>query len=589
MSEFIIGIDLGTTNCTMAYAKNAEHDKIHQFPIAQILANSTTGDSFCLPSFLFFPLEEECSTLGVDSYLVGNFAKERGSEMPHRLVHSSKSWLCHDGINPREAFLPLLAEDIAKLSPIQACAAILQHLKNAWNQQFKKHSFDQQTIYITVPASFDPRARELIQEAAKLANYPEITLLEEPLAAFYAWLHVKGDTWRKEVNVGDTLLIVDIGGGTTDFTIIAADKRDGNLTLERKAVGAHLLLGGDNIDLALAYLVKDRLENQGHSIDDWQLQSLVHSCRKAKEQLLDDNGRDSTEITVLGRGSRLIGGSLSTSLTKSEVQQLILDGYCPLIAFEEKAKKTLPNAISQISLPYASDPRITAQLASFLSLSLEGSNDNKAFPSKVLFNGGSMKGDFLRAQITTQLTQWAKKFHQETVTELSDPDYDNAVSLGAVYYGLVKRGQGVRVCGGTNRSYFVGIEGAAPAVPGVQPPLKALCLVPFGMEEGSAEELNGQQFSLLLGEPAIFRFFSRSSPVLSNGEKAVVGHWVANWKQDLVELKAIHTLLEKRDNDGKTVKVKLISKVTELGVLELWCHAEDGRKWKFEFDTRVTL
>jgi molecular chaperone DnaK (HSP70) len=574
------------------------HDpRLEQASISQVMSAQTPGASLSLPSFIYYPLPEELKNKvsgvpgDVDrSYVIGTYARDRGAELPTRLIASAKSWLCHPGINRREKLLPLESEeDNHRMSPLEACAEILRHLREAWDATMLDALFVEQIVLVTVPASFDPSARQLVQEAAEQACFPEIILLEEPQAAFYAWLQVHAKEWREQLKVGDSILVVDIGGGTTDFSLISVEEEEGNLLLKRQAVGSHLLLGGDNIDLGLAYLVKQKLEDQGHTLDNWQLQSLVHQCRQAKEKLMSEESPKKVDITVLGRGSRLIGNTLKSELTQEEAQRFIIDGFIPLVGPDERSPNERRVGIQQIGLPYVQDPRISCQLAKFLSMTGEsdgGQMDQFVLPTAVLFNGGTLKSATIRKQLMSLLNGWAKKLKKPAVKELAGADYDYAVSRGAAYYGLARRGHAVRIRGGTSRSYFVGVEEAAPAVPGISPPLRAVCIVPFGLEEGQERDLENQEFALVLGEQATFRFFSHATPKLSNGQEPLVGTIVRNWKQELSELHPIETLLDKAEGDGKTVRVKLTSKVTELGVLELWCVASDGRKWKLEFDIR---
>jgi len=591
MTAYIIGIDLGTTNCTLAYTPVGSTE-ISLFSIPQFTAPGVLGEQFSLPSFTYFPLQEELEAKIADkSYCVGAFARNRGAELPNRLIASAKSWLCHGGIDRREKLLPIGAEEgEEKMSPLEANAALLRHLKEAWDLKMVDAPFKNQQILITVPASFDPSARQLVLEAAEAADYPEVILLEEPQAAFYGWIHAHADEWRKQLKVEDTILVVDIGGGTTDFSLISVTDEAGNMGLKRRAVGSHLLLGGDNFDLALAYLAKGKLEDQGHAIDDWQLQSLVHVCRTAKEQLLGEASPTSYDITIHGRGSRLIGGTLTTAISQEEALNLLVDGFLPLVTPQDRSIIERRSGIQQIGLPYAQDARISAQLAKFLSMTGEvdsTSMDNFVVPTALLFNGGTLKASALRTRLIEQLNQWAKECKAPAVIELPGSDYDFAVSRGAVSYGLARNGQGVRIKGGTSRSYWIGVEEAVPAVPGLPMPLKAVCIVPFGMEEGTEQELSHQEFALVLGEQATFRFFSHSTPTLSSGQEAVTGMIVKNWKQELSELHPIETVLPKTETDGKTVRVKIKSRVTELGTLEVWCEAHDERKWKLEFDIRA--
>ncbi|MBA3957880.1 MAG: Hsp70 family protein [Parachlamydiaceae bacterium] len=598
MSDYIIGIDLGTTNSTLAYAKmDKTEPSIEQFSISQVTSGAQP-ESLSLPSFLYFPLKEELATIrnklpwnSTEMHCVGLFARERGAELPSRLISSAKSWLCHSGINRRDKLLPLHAEEnTAKMSPLEANAAVLEHLREAWNSQMPLAAFKEQKFLITVPASFDPSARQLVLEAAEKAGYPEIILLEEPQAAFYAWLHAHKDSWRKQLKVNDKVLVIDIGGGTTDFSLISVQDEQGELSLKREAVGSHLLLGGDNIDLALAYLAKSKLEEQGHTIDEWQLQSLVHMCRDAKETLMGSQAPTSVDITIMGRSSRLIGGTLKTTLSKEEAHRLILDGFVPLSQPHERSTVEKRAGLQQIGLPYAQDARISHQLAKFLSMTGETDQagmEHFVLPNAVLFNGGTLKAEALRKRLMDLLNLWAHALGKPSVHELPGADYDFAVSQGAVNYGLARAGKAIRIKGGTSRSYYIGVEESAPAVPGMPVPLKAVCVVPFGMEEGSELAIDHQEFSLVVGEQATFRFFSHGTQHLSNGALPVAGSVIKNWKQELTELHPIETRLESGAQDGKTIQVKLKTRVTELGVLELWCVAPDDRKWKLEFDLRA--
>lgn len=519
----MIGIDLGTTNCTLAHV---DGDDIVQLPIPQRISEQMEGEKPLLPSFYFFPLEGEAC--------VGWYAKERGSELPDRLISSAKSWLCQGA---RAPVLPL-SDFEEKRSAVEVCSALLSHLKSVAPAH--------EQVLVTVPASFDPAARELVQEACAGAGLSEAILLEEPLAAFYAWLHRHEESWRDHLDVGDTVLVVDIGGGTTDFSLISVEEREGDLHLERKSVGDHLLLGGDNIDLTLAYLAKKDQE-----LDEWQFQALVHAARGAKEQLLGENPPESVDISIAGRGSSLIGASLTFTLHRHEVETTLVDGFFPHVPLDEPIRQQAQAGISTVALPYARDPRITAHLAHFVKEQL---------PTAVLFNGGTMKATAFQKRLLEVLTTW----RGEEVKALPEPDFDFGVSRGAVYYGKARSGDGIRVRAGVPHNYFIGVEGAAPAVPGVPPQLKKVCVVPQGMEEGSEHTLEEETFALTLDEHALFRFFCEAN-----------------------ELHPIETVLHAQGEEGNRVLVKLTAKVTELGILELWCVAEDGRKWKLEFNIRA--
>ncbi|CDZ80290.1 Heat shock protein 70 [Candidatus Rubidus massiliensis] len=585
-NKYIIGIDLGTTNCTLSYAlANEDEAEIKLFPLTQYVKKDLKAQNCLLPSFLYFPLDNELS----DELVIGSYAKLRGSEVPTRLVSSTKSWLCHSGIDRREPFLPLEAdENIQKISPLQGTYHLLQFLKNAWNESFSE-IFNEQQVLITVPASFDPQARQLVLEAAKMADYPEITLLEEPQAAFYAWLNEKKEDWRKKVKVGDSIVVIDIGGGTTDFSLIQVEDEDGNLTLNRKAVGNHLLLGGDNIDYALAYFAKNKLEENGHTISEWQTQSLVHHCRLAKEQFFGDNPPQTIDITIQGRGSRLIGNSLKVTLELDEIEKIILDGFFPNIKPWERSKVEKRLGLQHLGLPFAQDPRITSQLAKFLSMTGESDSETMdlfEMPSAILFNGGTLKATAFQERLVEVMNGWAEQLHKKPIQVLDGLDLDFAVSRGAVCYGLARQGKAIRIKSGTSRSYYLGIEEARPAIPGLATPLRAICIVPFGCEEGSELELSSHDFVLVIGDTALFRFFSHSTKKLSNGEEPVVGTVVKNWAKELTEHHPLEVALNRGENDGKTVRVKIKSKVSELGFIEIYCISNDEREWKLEFDIR---
>lgn len=548
----MIGIDLGTTNCSLAYS-NAE-GQISQFAIPQRVEAHLEQESPLLPSFYYYPLTEENL-----SPQVGQYAQSRGKELPDRVISSAKSWLSHPAIDLRKAFLPL-GDFEPKISPVEVSRAYLNHLKLSWEKKFPQESLSEKKVVVTVPASFDPSSRELVLEASP---FQEVTLMEEPLAAFYAWLYKHQKNWRELLKVGDSVLVVDIGGGTTDFSLISVGQAGGELILERKAVGDHLLLGGDNIDLTLAYLAQEKL---GQQLDAWQFQSLIHGCRAAKESLLGSQAGEFAEVIIPGRSSRLIGGTLSVRLARQEVMQSIVEGFFPLVPQDESIKEERRSGLAKLALPYVRDPRITAHLAKFLSQS------SQSFPTAVLFNGGTMKSFPFQERILAQLAAWKGS----PVQALPAPELDFGVSMGAAYYAWSRQNQGIRVHAGTSRSFFIGIEKPAPAVPGFAPPIDPVCIAPLGMEEGSEATLESTTFSLLLEESAYFRFFSSNT-------QAKIGE--IHPLSTLTELHPIETVLR---GEGKVenIEVKLQAKITELGMLELWCHSEKGQKWKLEFNTR---
>jgi hypothetical protein len=589
-ARYVVGIDLGTTNSAIGYVDTAdEKPAVRPFAIPQVTQPGVVEERPTLPSFLYLAAPEELpagafalpwSGSEHKNTLVtaGELARSHGWKVPMRLVSSAKSWLCATHVDRTAPILPWGApEEVGKRSPVSVSTAYLAHLRGAWDRAFPQAPLAEQDVFLTVPASFDAVARELTVRAATEAGLPKVTLLEEPQAAFYAWLARQGDAWRKQLEVGDVVLVCDIGGGTTDFSLIAASESDGNLVLERVAVGDHILLGGDNMDLALAHQVRARLEAEGHKLDAWQMASLVHSCRQAKEDLLNHPDRASAPIVVLGRGSKLIGGSIKTELARAELE-ILLDGFFPIVDAEARPQKARRVGLRELGLPFAADPAVTRHLAGFLG----GQREQHRRATAVLFNGGVMKGRPLRQRILETLDGWSDS-PEDDLKVLEGNDLDLAVAHGAAYYGLVRRGKGVRIRGGTARAYYIGIESSMPAVPGMSPPLKALCVAPFGMEEGTEATLPDEELGLVVGEPAEFRFLSSST---RRDDRA--GTMVEDAERELAELAPVSAALPAEDGEaGQVVPVTLKSRVTEIGTLELWCEERGGtRRWKLEYNVR---
>lgn len=613
-SRFVIGIDLGTTNSGLAYVDTAAgmDPKVTPFSIPQVVGQGAVEDRSLLPSFLYLPGEGEqpAGSLKLPwdanrDYCVGEFARAYGSQVPTRLVASAKSWLCHPGVDRKAAILPHRAPDTGrKVSPVEASVRYLKHLAEAWNQNMAKDAaanrLEVQDIVLTVPASFDAAARELTIEAARAAGFTQLTLLEEPQAAFYAWLDRSGDDWRKQVNVGELVLVADVGGGTTDFTLIEVAEESGSLSLTRLAVGDHLLLGGDNMDLTLAYHVAQTLAKNGTKLDATQMVQLTYACRNAKEQLLADAKLASAPVTVLGKGRSVIGGTIKHDLPRTEVEKVLVDGFFPTCLRDAEPAKTTAAGLQELGLPYVSDAGITRHLAQFLSRQAEAlagreqptgkkkkaSADTVALPAAVLFNGGVFKADPLRNRLLGVLASWAKSAKVEAARELPGADLDLAVARGAAYYGVVKRGKGVRIRGGTARAYYIGVAMNMPAVPGFAPPVKALCVAPFGMEEGTEADIPSYEVGLRIGTEAEFRFLGSSVR-----RDDIAGTVVEEWEGQVDELSPVKTTLEAKGAAGTTggqvVPVHLHSKVTPVGQLELWLMSRDGKqKWKLEFNVR---
>ena len=591
---FVIGIDLGTTNSALAYidAANTESPAATMFAVPQTVNPSEVREETLLPSFLYVAGEKDFPAGSTalpwnekPEYVVGRLAQKRGTENAGRLVSSAKSWLSHSGVDRLSAFLPWKGpEGVKKLSPVEASSQYLAHLQDAWNARFPDAPFAEQEVLVTVPASFDAVARELTQKAAEQAGYKNLTLLEEPQAAFYAWIERHPD-WRERAKLGDLILVVDIGGGTTDFTLIAVTERGGELVLERVAVGEHILLGGDNIDLALARTVADRLAEKGTRIDGLQLQALWANCRAAKEKLLDpESNAKEVPVTILGKGSGLVGGTIKAALLRSDVDA-VLEGFFPAVASDDMPARTRRVALQEIGLPYAADAAITKHLARFLSQQAAAVEHNSvrrgpsglACPTHVLFNGGVLNAPFVRERLLGVLNSWLGQEGFPAIQTLSGEDLMQAVARGAAYYGTARHGKGVRIRGGIARTYYIGIETAMPAVPGMMAPLKALTVAPFGMEEGTDLRIPDREFGLIVGEPAEFRFFC--SAVRKNDSP---GQMIEDFGEDLEELAPMEVQL----TGSGIVPVSFETVVTETGVLQLWCVAHDGRRWKLEFNVR---
>lgn len=591
--QYCVGIDLGTTNCVLAYvsleAETAED--IQLLPIPQLVAANTMEAATSLPSFLFLAAEAEAKGGALDvpwekmrKFAVGQFARSQAAEAPQRTVAAAKSWLCHSRVDRRQSILPWNAPaEVSKVSPVTATRNFLQHLVAAWHQAMPDAPITDQQVVLTVPASFDAVARELTREAALEAGLPDdVILLEEPQAALYSWLAAVGDRWRKTLHVGDTVLVTDVGGGTTDFTLIRVAEQVGDLVLQRIAVGNHLLVGGDNMDLALAHHVAQHFARKKVKLDPWQSVSLWHACRAAKEQLLADDGPQKQPISVLGRGSKLVGGTVSVEVDRKTVAELLVDGFLPVCKPVEQPQRQRVSGFQEIGLPYESDTAITRHLAQFLSAHSEAEQPSLVKPTHVLCNGGVFKSEVLQARLLEVLSKWCGKRRPGLLPGAMD--LDHAVARGAAYYGWSKQHGGVRIRGGVARSYYIGIETSGLAIPGAPRPLHALCVVPFGMEEGTEIDVPSGEIGLVLGDQAQFRFFS--SAVRKQDRP---GDLLSQWDEhELVETDSVEATLDADDGvDEPYVPVQFQSRLTELGMYELWCvSTQTGRRWKLEFSVR---
>ena len=598
--QYVIGIDLGTTNSAVAYAPaGGDPDvmpPVSLFPVPQLVNPGEVRDEPLLPSFLYVPGTGDFPPGSIavpwdewPRYLIGTLAQKRGAEVATRLVSSAKSWLSHSGVDRTAPILPLNApEGIQRISPVEASQRYLEHLRAAWDSKMPDAPFTQQEILVTVPASFDAVARELTLKAAQEAGYQNMLLLEEPQAAFYAWIERHAD-WRERVHVGDLILVVDIGGGTTDFTLIAVTEHGGELQLERAAVGEHILLGGDNVDLALARHIEQQLASKGTKLDTMQLHALWQQCRLAKERLLEEGSKKREEaVTILGRGTGLVGGTIKAKLLREDVDRILGDGFLPAVSSHEVPERRRAG-LAEIGLPYAADAAITRHLARFLRQQSAQSEHGAvrrapsglAAPTHVLFNGGVLRADLVRRRILEILNGWLADENLAPAAPLVGEDLMHAVARGAAYYGLARSGRGVRIRGGIPRTYYVGVESSMPAVPGMPAPLKGLTVAPFGMEEGTALELHGREFGLVVGEPAEFRFFQSATR-----KNDAAGTLLEEFGDDLEELSPVEVTLPADGNAGDFVPVTLETVVTETGMLQLWSVARDGRRWKLEFNVR---
>lgn len=597
-SRYIVGIDLGTTNSVAAYIDTMAGDEaeIKIFRIPQLTAPGVVEARPALPSFLYLKTGHEVSESslqvpgneGSGLFAVGEFARDRGAEVPHRLISSAKSWLCNPHVDREAPILPWDGPaDAEKISPVGASCEILTHMRHAWNQEMAAHDpllrLENQAIYLTVPASFDAVARELTVKAAAMAGLSDIVLIEEPQAAFYSWIDQAGEAWRRNVEKGDLVLVCDIGGGTSDFSLIEVQENDGGeLVLERLAVGDHLLVGGDNIDLTLSYFLWARLQEKGKKLDSWQMRGLVHSCRKAKEHLFTGESPDQHPISILGRGSALIGGTIKTSLDYGDIESIVLNGFFPRCSLDERPVAVEQAGMKEFGLSYEADPGITRHLARFLSVNASDHGQPR-LPTAVLFNGGVMKSNVLRHRVMELVSEWrqSRGGGGGSVRELDAADFDLSVARGASYFGKAVRDGGMRIRAGLGQSCYMAIEAAMPAIPGIALPTRALCIAPFGMEEGTSAVCRERLFNLIVGQTVKFDIMTSTS---RNDDS--VGVLIDGWEdRGIKELSSIETRLE--GEGSGMVPVTFEVRLTEIGTLEFWaCSRDDERRWKLELNVR---
>ena len=640
--RYVLGIDLGTTNSALAFVDTDEKPwQVRTFPIPQLIAPSTVEARETLPSFAYAPpvgelgegaLRLPWSADGTSTaephtdphtnpqWIVGIHAREQGAAVPGRLVASAKSWLSHAGVDRTAPCLPWQGRpEVPKLSPMEASARYLGHLRGAWNAAHPEHPLEAQDVVLTVPASFDEIARELTVEAARQAGIRRVTLIEEPQAAFYAWLdrHARDPESETPLSPGQTLLIADVGGGTTDLTLIEVkedtvkedtvkeDTRDGDgLRFHRVAVGEHLILGGDNLDLALAHHL-EREQLDGRELDPRQWNLLVQRCRQAKEALLGEAPPESFPITLPGGGSSLVGGALRLEIDRETVHRLLVEGFLPRV--DAAARPERPRSgFRQFGLPYAADSAITRYLAAFLadhpppkrsggtfsaapSKRSGGtfSEPTAARPDVVLLNGGFFASPVLRERFLDVLASWLEQGGEPfTPRVLSCPRLDLAVAQGAAYYGMVRRGEGRRIQAGLAHAYYIGVDASDGAQDGDATPT-AVCLVPAGMEEGEDVVLSERPFELLIRQPVELPIYASSKRTTDRP-----GELIAVDPTQLRALPPIRTVLRsgKKTAGAARVEVEIHARLTEIGTLEVWCREVRGeRTWRLQFDVRAAV
>jgi molecular chaperone DnaK (HSP70) len=597
--RYIIGIDLGTTNSAVAYVdlqvQEGDRKRVKVFPMPQMTGPGEVSRLAVLPSFLYIPgdydigresLSPEWS--GDDQTFAGAFARDHGAKVPARLVSSAKSWLCHAKADRKAPILPWgSTAEVQKLSPVQATAAYLKHIRRAWNQAHRQEEawLQDQVVIITVPASFDEVARELTLEAAAMAGMGSVILLEEPLAAFYSWLMAHEKQWPQFIKPNELVLVCDVGGGTTDFTLIYLRQVEaGSPRFERIAVGDHLILGGDNIDLALARQIELQFSHKQRSVGGDRWKNLCHQCRQAKEALLDGQA-DSRKITLMGTGSRLIAGTLAATLEREEVIRTVLEGFFPLAAPGPSPSQAPRKGITEFGLPYEQEPAVTRHLGWFLEQHRKDVahllQKARPEPDVILFNGGSLKPAVIQERIRSAVRHWFGQPDEQLPRVLANPDLDLAVALGAAYYGLVKLGQGVRVGSGSPRAYYLGVAKKSQAVSLAQTD-QALCIVERGLEEGSDIQLQAGNFEVRANQPVSFDLYSSS---YRSGDRC--GDLV-NVDDTLTALPPIQTVIQYGKKGVQTqIPIHIAARYTELGTLALWCQSLiSNHRWQLQFHLR---
>ncbi len=593
MPRYLVGIDLGTTNTALAYvdtaSKAAGGPKLHTFLVPQVVSAGEVEAQELLPSFLYLPGPHDLAPGSINlpwrkdpPEAVGAFARNHGAKVPGRLVSSAKSWLCHPGVDRTAPLLPWAGPpDVQRLSPLDVSARYLRHLVEAWNAVPNRKPDDrleEQTVVITVPASFDDVARNLTAEAAKQAGLKHVTLLEEPQAAFYAWLGTHSPQEAGLLKPGMRCLVVDVGGGTSDFSLIRAVEEHGEFGFVRDAVGEHLLLGGDNMDLALAKSVEAKLPGK---LDAAQFGSLVQACRDAKEALLAKPAPPSFPVTVMGKGRSVVGGAVSINVTPADVAATLNDGFFPQVPFDAEPLRGARAGLQEMGLPYVSDPAVSKHLAAFLKQQSPPMEMGGLSPvDAILFNGGVFQPQVLRDRVVDVMRPWFDDKRWQPLI-LTSPSLDLAVAWGAAYFAWLRHSGGKRIGGGIPRSYYIGVNREGEASRN----LDVLCVVPRRLQEGEEIRLAQPELELALGQPVLFPLYTST---VRGDDKP--GDVLQLSPKSLLQLPPLHTVLRGGKRAGaKSVPVTLAAKCTEIGTLELYCVSKEGNRWRLEFNVRDVL
>lgn len=604
--RYVVGIDLGTTNSAVSYVDLTSIDlnrtgggignAIKVFKVPQLTGPGEFSSVSVLPSFLYIPGEYDVSKESLQhpwkkesDLFAGVFAREHGAQIPSRLVSSAKSWLCHSRADREAPILPWGSRNVDKISPVQATSEYLRHIRKAWNHNVKDEDLflENQFTVITVPASFDEAAREYTLKAARDAGFGKnITLLEEPLAAFYAWVTRHEHDWKSHVKADDLILVCDVGGGTTDFTLISLKEAEGGPRFERVAVGDHLILGGDNIDLTLARYVASKFKQKANlTADQWK--TLSYKCRTAKETLLlagdDKNGHENrARIVLRGEGRSLIANTLSADLEKDELEDILCNGFFPEVEPSVPNPKKTGKAIAEFGLPYEQEPAITRHIGWFLERhreSVKAALGKAPIPDHILFNGGSLKPIVFQDKIRSAVGKWFSCEDEALPSVLDNSDPDLSVSLGASYYGLVKQGIGVRVGSGSPRSYYIGVSSDNSQGENCE---NVLCVVERGLDEGSLIQLPQMEFEVIANQPVAFSMFSSS---FRSGDRS--GD-IIPVDDSLTPLPPLKTIIKfGKKGESKQIPVKVEAEYTEMGTLSMWCRSSvSSHRWKLQFQLR---